>query len=1341
MKFHLTLLLSAFCLSSPILPAGEDDAIPPALEEWKAWVLADLPDQDAVPAYDNFATKLPIWASLLNIEIAEDGGSFNLTGAAYADGMLTLPGGSGVWPQQVRLNGEAVPVKQHGPRPAILVEAGDFTIEGEWQWAEAPQLIPVPPSIGVVELSRGGESTRLPERTQQGDLRLRQAAATRTVTEADSIEPKVYRVIRDGMPMQLETQVELRVTGQSREESLGNILPEGWRVSSVEAPIPAAVGRSGELRAQVRPGTWTITIQAFSSSPVTEFALVQPAKAVVEEEFITLDTDPDFRIIELRGITQIDASQTTLPNEWKGFPAFRWASGEPFQIVESFRGEGDQQSTGLTVNRTFWLDQEGGSLIFQDEVSGSLEDQWRLDVLPGQELGAVRMNGEGQLVTKNPEGGSEGVEVRSSSIDLEAIGSIPDSTGFPAGGWAAETESVKSTLHLSPGWRLFGVSGADWTSGDWLSQWDLPAVAIIIVLTAVICYLYGWGIGLLALVTLTLTFHESGAPIAVWFMVLVVGVIRHYVKKIPAGASQTIGGLMAAVFALIALPFVLKQGQAALFPQLERSSSSASYSSDGFGGVSLSTSFPASRQVVSEQAAFKSKVFKSKDFYNLKQDSKARIQTGPGVPRWTWRSARFGWSGDIDPSHQVKLHLIPPAVHRLLLAAQVIFVLLLGWLLLRLKPRLVRPKRKKPAAAMAALAATLFVVAAPEASAQEAPEAPPSYLLDELKERLTRAPDAFPGAASIPHYSISLEGEAFNSETEIHALERCAVPLPGKVSDWGPLSVEVDGAPAAAMMRSDGYLWIVLDPGVHQVVTRGVLASDRSWTWTAHLKPQKVVVQASDWSVTGIRPDGSPENQVFFSRQTTQEAKKASVLERKDYASAVRVTRKLELGLVWGITTTVKRLTPTGQALSVTVPTIANERITSTHVEEKAGGIPIRFGPEDTEVTWQSALNPVNELSLKAVENPSMNEVWEVTASPVWNLSFAGLPPVVREEDGFLTPTWRPWPGESAELSILRPRAVQGETITVHSVSHSVSFDRRIRESSLRLEIEASLGQELPIALPADSEIRSLTIDKADYPARTEGGQLILPVKPGNQTIAISWREKHQIQLEETTAAIDLGIASSNISVGMNPPSSRWVLWADGPLRGPVVLMWPFLVLLLVAAFFLSRWQHSSFSFPEWAIMLVGLSQAPAAALVYLAFYLCVLAFRGREDFARTNAAVFNLTQVFLFFGAFPVILIAGFCVSKGLTGNPGMLISNAENYPGSRLAWFEPKSEGPLPVAGFFSVSVWWFRGLMMLWTLWLAWKLLRWIPMAWSQVQVGGWVKDFGILKKKEPASDDAQ
>lgn len=227
----------------------------------------------------------------------------------------------------------------------------------------------------------------------------------RTTTEAadkNFLSAQVYRNLQDGLPMWLHTEVKLTVAGKSREEELGNVIPDGWQISSMNVLIPCAVDDKGLLKAQVRAGKWTVRISAFRTTPTETISYKSGAKPMVAEELISLQNEAGFRLIEFTDIPAVDVAQTTFPDKWRSLPLHQWDTSQAFRIIEKMRGMGEKKPPGLKMKREFWLDEDGRQLTYRDEISGSSLETWRLDAAEGQNLGAAKIGGKSQLITRNP---------------------------------------------------------------------------------------------------------------------------------------------------------------------------------------------------------------------------------------------------------------------------------------------------------------------------------------------------------------------------------------------------------------------------------------------------------------------------------------------------------------------------------------------------------------------------------------------------------------------------------------------------------------------------------------------------------------------------------------------------------------------------------------------------------------------------------------------------------------------------------------------------------------------------------------------------------------------------
>ena len=202
----------------------------------------------------------------------------------------------------------------------------------------------------------------------------------------------------------------------------------------------------------------------------------------------------------------------------------------------------------------------------------------------------------------------------------------------------------------------------------------------------------------------------------------------------------------------------------------------------------------------------------------LEQDPRAVVQTGPGVPNWSWGSYGLRWTGPVKSDQNIRLWLVSPGMNRLLTVIRLLLLLLLAVRLwIDSGPRAARPS---PAAAAVAAALLLFAAAARPAAAQDA--IPDREMLDELKNRLARLEPCQPNCVSTSTLHVRLAGETLSFEAEVHAADSGAWPLPGPPASWSPSAVTVDGQVTGALARlDDGFLYVRVTPGVHRVRVSG----------------------------------------------------------------------------------------------------------------------------------------------------------------------------------------------------------------------------------------------------------------------------------------------------------------------------------------------------------------------------------------------------------------------------------------------------------------------------------------------------------------------------------------
>ncbi|MCA9221698.1 MAG: hypothetical protein KDA71_15305, partial [Planctomycetales bacterium] len=344
-----------------------------------------------------------------------------------------------------------------------------------------------------------------------------------------------------------------------------------------------------------------------------------------------------------------------------------------------------------------------------------------------------------------------------------------------------------------------------------------------------------------------------------------------------------------------------------------------------------------------------------------------------------------------------------------------------------------------------------------------------------------------------------------------------------------------------------------------------------------------------------------------------------------------------------------------------------------------------------------------------------------LVTSPVWNVTRTGLAPIFESAQQDLVPVWYPWPGEKASLEFSRPQAVTGETVTVQRIHHDTTLGSRQRTTNLKLELECSLGGDFRVKMNSHAEVSSVNVSGLAVPVRRDGESLVIPVQPGEQIVEIAWRTDEALRTVVRAESVELPADAANVASIMHVPSSRWVLWTSGPTRGPAVRFWAILVFAVLAAIVLGGFKLSPLGRFEWVLLAIGLTQVHIAASLTVVVWLFLLAWRGKTDPNNSRAWLFNLRQVGLALLTLIALCVLVVVVGAGLLGNPEMFIvgnGSSQTY----LQWFQPRAATTLPEPAIVSVSVWFYRLLMLIWALWLASSLLRWLATGWKHFSHGG-------------------
>jgi hypothetical protein len=1364
-------VLFAFVVASAALgtstvgaaPESSENAIPRVLEDWQAWALKDQEFRRcpflAGADVSSESSHRCVWPERLQLTVDARGGRFAQRWQVYSDSWVVLPGDLEHWPQVVELDGKLAPLVSREGIPFVRLTAGSHALTGTWSWDVRPETLSIPRETALLDLSVDGARVAQPERPD-GRVAL---GEQRSAAEPRQLELQVYRLLEDDEPVRLQTRLRIRAAGDSREESLGRVLPEGFLPLSLDSPLPARLGRDGVLRVQVRPGRFELTLRARQAEPAAVFR-IPAADSIAHEEVWSFAANDRLRVATVEGVRGIDPTQAQVPEEWRRNPAFRLDANSQLRLTERSRGLSNADQNRLQLRRALWLDFGHEGWTVRDELTGTLRRDWRLDMRAPYQMESAQAGSKALLVTQNENSHLSGVEVRSPQLTLSALSRIAHPfTSLPATGWTESFESVSGLLYLPPGHRLLAVLGADESPSAWLDRWGLWSLfGVLVVIVFAFWVTRRPLVTFLGALGLLLTYQAEPSLIWGWANLIAAMALA---RAAPAGRLANIArGYRTVSFALLALAlvsFAWTEVRQSIYPQLEFASEAlqpgfvrkesrvdipmagrAEQAVPAVAGEPPAPQAPPPPAQSLEETTTVDNPYSLAATFGSAPTTDASVsrtplaayapgtlvQAGPGVPNWDYGAHPFGWSGSVDPSQTVRFIVLGPvevAVWRilgvLLLVAFLVQLARASW-----GPRIAWPDLIGRGSAPAFLLLGCVLAVAPHAHAQSLPD---TELLRQLKARLIEPPRCTPTCAELLAAQIRVTGERIEAELQASALASVAIALPTAGNRWQIDSITVDGKSSLAVTReADAGLWMPLEHGVHTVRIEGRLSGE-----IVHLAfpmtPRRITVDAPGWATVGINAGRLLSGALDLTHQRPAQgnALSTSGADSQEFPPFVDVVREFRLGLDWSIATSVQRISPSEAAFTIAVPLVPRESVLTEGLQVNPDNTVLAgLSAGEQTRTWNSSLKSGDHLSVRLPILPPRTEVWRFIVTPQWRVRFSSLPATLPENPN-ATPwvfEYHPRPGETLDLTVTQPPAVAGRTLAIDRVRQSVSIGRRSIEESVELHYRSTQGGRQNLSLPKDAMVTRIAVDGDPVAIRPDGGELALSVLPGEHNVELAWRSSTGDRFAAKPEPVDLHTAASNVQTSLSLSPNRWPLFALGKGVGPAFLYWGELLIFLVVAIVLGRLSNSPLSIAEWLLLGVGLSTISWTVLLLVAVWLFAMRWRERTSASQVLTPIrFNVLQVAL--AAITVVAVTSLVFSGvryGLLATPDMGVTGPGSY-GNTFSWFVDRTSAALPQPIVYSVPMWVYRTVMFAWALWIALALARWLRFAWRAWSTGGY------------------
>ncbi len=517
----------------------------------------------------------------------------------------------------------------------------------------------------------------------------------------------------------------------------------------------------------------------------------------------------------------------------------------------------------------------------------------------------------------------------------------------------------------------------------------------------------------------------------------------------------------------------------------------------------------------------------------------------------------------------------------------------------------------------------------------------------------------------------------------------------------------------------------MIPEGIHSLTLFSEIPAENTIEISLPMRPGKVTVKARDWDIQGVSDEGKVEEVIKLTRLIQFDKQNQAGSEQagpeRTLPVFLHVERTLSLGLTWQVSTTVTRVTPAGTPAVVRVPLIEGESVTTSGINVQDGDVHVNMGPDVRQISWVSTIKTQDAILLKAPGPVPWAETWILDASPIWHCEFEGIP-VVHHQDstGQWRPQWQPWPGEGVTIHVSRPKAIAGQTVTIDHARLTLTPGERSSRANLSMDMRSSQGGQHKIVLPDGARLQLVRISGKTLPVRDDGGDIVVPLKPGSQTIDVEWRQAVASSILTSGPHVGIGEQAVNADVIFEMPVNRWILFATGPRLGPAVLFWSYLLIIIVAASALGRVSWTPLATRHWLLLGLGLTQVHPLVTIMIVGWLLALGVRQSHMFPD-GWFRFNMSQIVLI--AWTIAAMVGLytAIEKGLLGIPDMQIAGNGSYD-FWLHWTQDRIRAFMPEPVVFSLPMFIYRGLMLLWALWLAYCLLKWIKWGYKCFSEGG-------------------
>jgi len=566
---------------------------------------------------------------------------------------------------------------------------------------------------------------------------------------------------------------------------------------------------------------------------------------------------------------------------------------------------------------------------------------------------------------------------------------------------------------------------------------------------------------------------------------------------------------------------------------------------------------------------------------------------------------------------------------------------------------------------------------------------------------------------------------------DYHVFDDVLVPIPHS-QNWRITKLSINSTQNDKRVNYRNSTWIRVKKGINHITITAQLAKQNNISVFFPLVPHSINAYAEGWQVAGI-DEKVLKNNTLQLISTLEEIKTADKTNTTDIQAFVTVERYLTFDDDWTISTKITRVAPSKGVINLKIPLIAGEHPTDNIKIDAKQKVDVSFAASDDYFRWNSRIEKTDSINLLAIDNPKYLETWKILASPQWNIAINGVPIVTPNNildnlDDYFIHTYKPRPNESLTININRPKPSKGKIVSIESIENSYTIGKRSTKTKTTIKYRATQGGNFQIHLHKKATINTVSYDGVNSNLSTSDGIIAVSFLPGTHNVVINWQLNETLDFSQKTPFISLDNDYSNIKQTVNIPRSRWILYGKSQGVGPAFSYWGEFLFFTVLAFFLSRAPYSLLKFWQWLVLGWAFGTVSWFAFAVIVAWLFFISWKNQLKLQDVNYKTILLQWATVFFTLSTLLVFIG-SVAYGLLSYPSMGIAGKGSSVNS-LHWFLDSYQGEIPPVSIISLPIWWYKAIMLIWSIWVSFSLLNWLKTTIKGMRKDLWWKK---LKKQ--------